>query len=241
MNNERITPIEMEEPIIVTHQLSRSYPSRDITVEALKGVNLRFQKGRMIAIKGASGSGKTTLLNLIGGLDRPSSGSIVVDGIDVARLRGREEVRFRLLKMGFVFQAYYLIPNLTALENIRLPMELSGVKAAERERRARDLLHRAGLDDSRGARRPGRLSGGEQQKVAIARALANHPSIILADEPTGNLDSRTGSLIVDLLHSLAAEGRVVIVATHSAEVAAKADQVLEMVDGCLMNQKGGAE
>jgi len=239
MNKEKVTQMNIEEPIVVANNLSRYYQSKDVTVEALNGVNLSFQKGRMIAIKGASGSGKTTLLNLIGAFDRPSSGSIVVDGIDVARIHGRDEVKYRLQKVGFVFQSYYLIPNLTALENIMLPMEFSGVNAAQREIRAWELLQRVGLDKTRGRRKPGRLSGGEQQRVAIARALANNPSIIIADEPTGNLDSRTGSLIVDLLYSLTGEGRTVIVATHSAEVAAKADKVLEMVDGHLMNQGEG--
>ena len=239
MNNEKITQMDIDEPIVIAHHLSRSYQSKDVTVEALDGVNLRLQKGRMIAIMGASGSGKTTLLNLIGALDRPSSGSIVVDGIDVTKIHGRDEVKYRLTKVGFVFQSYYLIPNLTALENIMLPMELSGVQAAQRETRARELLQRVGLDQTRGGRKPGRLSGGEQQRVAIARALANNPAIIMADEPTGNLDSRTGSLIVDLLYSLTVEGRTVIVATHSAEVAAKADRVLEMEDGHLINQGEG--
>lgn len=239
MNEEKVRQMNIEEPIAVAHNLSRYYQSKDTTVEALNEVTFRFQKGRMIAIMGVSGSGKTTLLNLIGALDRPSSGSIVVDGIDVGKVHGRDEVKYRLQKVGFVFQSYYLIPNLTALENIMLPMEVSGVNAPQREIRARELLQRVGLDKTLGRRKPGRLSGGEQQRVAIARALANNPSIIIADEPTGNLDSRTGSLIVDLLYSLTAEGRTMIVATHSAEVAAKADKVLEMVDGHLMNQGEG--
>jgi ABC-type lipoprotein export system ATPase subunit len=176
------------------------------------------------------------LLNLIGALDRPSSGSIVVDGIDVAGICGRDEVKYRLQKVGFVFQSYYLIPNLTALENIMLPMELSGVNAVKRESRAWELLQKVGLDQIRAAHKPSRLSGGEQQRVAIARALANDPAIIIADEPTGNLDSRTGSLIVDLLHHLTTEGKTLIVATHSADVASKADRVLEMADGYLLNQ-----
>ncbi len=229
----------MEESIVVAQDLSRTYQARGVRVEALTGVNFRFEKGRMITIKGASGSGKTTLLNLIGAIDQPSSGSILVDGIDVTKIHGRDEVRYRLQKVGFVFQSYYLIPNLTALENIMLPMELSGVHAAQREIRARQLLQRVGLDQTQGGRKPGRLSGGEQQRVAIARALANNPAIIVADEPTGNLDSKTGSLIIDLLYSLTGEGRTVIVATHSAEVAAKADKVLEMVDGRLMYQGDG--
>ena len=224
-----------EAPIIEAHDLSRTFQTRDVPVKALNGISLSFQKSHMIAIKGASGSGKTTLLNLIGALDRSSSGSLLVDGIDIARIHGKDEVNYRLQKVGFVFQSYYLIPNLTALENIMLPMELSGINAAQRGIRARELLQRVGLDSTRGARRPSRLSGGEQQRVAIARALANSPAIILADEPTGNLDSGTGSLIVDLLYSLTSEARTVIVATHSAEVAAKADRVLEMVDGHLRN------
>jgi len=224
-----------EEPIVVAHDLSRYYQTREVLVEALNGVNLRFQKGRMIAIRGASGSGKTTLLNLIGALDRPSSGSLVVDDIDVARIHGRDEVNYRLHKVGFVFQSYYLIPHLTALENIILPMELCGVNTEKRKIRACELLQRVGLEKTHGSRKPSHLSGGEQQRVAIARALANNPSIIIADEPTGNLDTRTGTLIIDLLYSLTEEGRTVIVATHSAEVAAKADMVLEMVDGHLLN------
>jgi ABC-type lipoprotein export system ATPase subunit len=241
MNKEKVTQMDLEEPVVVAHHLSRTYQSKDVSVEALNGINLRFQKGRMIAIKGASGSGKTTLLNLIGAIDRPSSGTIMVDGIDVTKIHGKDEVNYRLHKVGFVFQSYYLIPNLTALENIILPMELSGVYAAQREIRARQLLQRVGLDQTHGGRKPGRLSGGEQQRVAIARALANNPAIIVADEPTGNLDSRTGSLIVDLLYSLTGEERTVIVATHSAEVAAKADNVVEMVDGHLVDQGEGDE
>lgn len=241
MNKEEISPMVIEEPIVVAHHLSRTYQARDTTVEVLYEVNLSFYKGHMIAIKGVSGSGKTTLLNLIGALDKPSSGTIVVDDIDLASIHGKDEVKYRLQKVGFVFQSFYLIPNLTALENIMLPMELSRVNAVDRKIRAQGLLQRVGLDRTRGERKPSRLSGGEQQRVAIARALANNPSIIVADEPTGNLDSRTGSLIVDLLHSLAEEGRTVIVATHSAEVAAKADRVLEMVNGHLVNQGEGDE
>jgi ABC-type lipoprotein export system ATPase subunit len=135
--------------------------------------------------------------------------------------------------VGFVFQAYYLIPNLTALENVMLPMELSGIKAKDREIRARELLERVGIDQTRQARRPARLSGGEQQRVAIARALANDPPIILADEPTGNLDSKTGRHIIELLYSLTREGKTVVIATHSTEVGAKADMMLEMIDGSI--------
>jgi ABC-type lipoprotein export system ATPase subunit len=225
--------VNSEEPIVVMQKLAKYYQSGDTMVKALDGVSLRFPKGQMIAIRGSSGSGKTTLLNLIGAFDKPTSGSIVVDGIDVSHIHGGSEVSYRLKKVGFVFQAYYLIPNLTALENVMLPMELSGIKAKDREIRARELLERVGIDQTRQARRPARLSGGEQQRVAIARALANDPPIILADEPTGNLDSKTGRHIIELLYSLTREGKTVVIATHSTEVGAKADMMLEMIDGSI--------
>jgi len=217
--------------IVTVDKLSKLFKSGGTTVPAVDDVSFSLPRGRMIAIKGASGSGKSTLLNLIGALDKPTSGSIIVDGIDVSRIHGRGEVKYRLSKLGFVFQSYYLIPNMTALENVMLPMELMGTKRNEREVKARELLKRVGIDDSHQARRPTRLSGGEQQRVAIARALANDPSIILGDEPTGNLDSKTGKRIVEILYSLTKEGKTVIVATHSTEIATRADIVLEMTDG----------
>jgi putative ABC transport system ATP-binding protein len=217
--------------IVTVDKLSKLFKSGGTTVPAVDDVSFSLPRGRMIAIKGASGSGKSTLLNLMGALDKPTSGSIIVDGIDVSRIHGRGEVKYRLSKVGFVFQSYYLIPNMTALENVMLPMELNGTKRSEREVKARALLKRVGIDDSHQARRPTRLSGGEQQRVAIARALANDPSIILGDEPTGNLDSKTGKRIVEILYSLAKEGKTVIVATHSTEIATRADMVMEMEDG----------
>jgi len=217
--------------IVTVDKLSKLFKSGGTTVPAVDDVSFSLPRGRMIAIKGASGSGKSTLLNLIGALDKPTSGSIIVDGIDVSRIHGRGEVKYRLSKLGFVFQSYHLIPNMTALENVMLPMELMGTKRNEREVKARELLKRVGIDDSHQARRPTRLSGGEQQRVAIARALANDPSIILGDEPTGNLDSKTGKRIVEILYSLTKEGKTVIVATHSTEIATRADIVLEMTDG----------
>ena len=217
--------------IVTVDKLSKLFKSGGTTVPAVDNVSFNLPRGRMIAIKGASGSGKSTLLNLIGALDKATSGSIIVDGIDVSQIHGRGEVKYRLSKVGFVFQSYYLIPNMTALENVMLPMELMGTKGNEREVKARELLKRVGIDDSHQARRPTRLSGGEQQRVAIARALANGPSIILGDEPTGNLDSKTGKRIVEILYSLAKEGKTVIVATHSTEIATRADMVLEMTDG----------
>jgi len=209
------------------------------TVAAVNGVSFELPGEKMIAIKGPSGCGKSTLLNLIGALDKPTAGSIVVDGIKVSELDGVSEAEYRLKKVGFVFQYYYLIPGLTALENVMLPMDLRGMKRKKQEIGARQLLERVGIDASRQARRPTRLSGGEQQRVAIARALANGPAIILADEPTGNLDSKTSTRIVELLHSLTQEGRTVIVATHDADIAARAEMVLEMKDGKLIGQSRG--
>jgi putative ABC transport system ATP-binding protein len=225
--------------IVVDGLVKQFMTSEFTTVAAVNGVSFELPKEKMIAIKGPSGCGKTTLLNLIGALDKPTAGSIVVDGIKVSELDGVSEAEYRLRKVGFVFQYYYLIPNLTALENVMLPMDLRGMKRKLQEAGARQLLERVGIDESHQARRPTRLSGGEQQRVAIARALANGPAIVLADEPTGNLDSKTSARIIELLHSVTHEGRTVIVATHDADVAARADMVLEMKDGKLIGQSYG--
>jgi len=219
--------------IVVVEGLVKQFTSGGITVPAVDGVSFRLPRGKVVAIKGASGCGKTTLLSLLGALDRPTAGSIVVDGVKVAEMRGGEEVKYRLRKVGFVFQSFYLIPNMTALENVMLPMSLAGMKRSEQEAAARRLLERVGIDANKQARRPSRLSGGEQQRVAIARALANEPPIILADEPTGNLDSKTGERIVKLLYGITDEGRTVVVATHDSAIAARADITLEMKDGKL--------
>ena len=219
------------EAIVTVEDVVKHFKSGGTLVRAVDGISAKFPKGKLIAIKGASGSGKTTLLNMIGALDKPSAGGIMVDGVRVSEIHGGEEVKYRREKVGFVFQSYSLIPNLTALENVMLPMELRGVEPNGRKDRARLLLQRVRIDDGQQARRPTKLSGGEQQRVAIARALANDPPIILADEPTGNLDSKTGKRIVELLYSLTQEGKTVIVATHSADIAARADMVLEMTDG----------
>jgi ABC-type lipoprotein export system ATPase subunit len=225
--------------IVVDGLVKQFVTSEFTTVTPVNGVSFELPGEKMIAIKGPSGCGKTTLLNLIGALDKPTAGSIVVDGIKVSELYGVGEAQYRLKKVGFVFQYYYLIAGLTALENVMLPMDLRGMKRKKQEIGARQLLERVGIDASRQARRPTRLSGGEQQRVAIARALANGPAIILADEPTGNLDSKTSTRIVELLHSLTQEGRTVIVATHDADIAARADMVLEMKDGKLISQSCG--
>jgi putative ABC transport system ATP-binding protein len=226
------------EMVVEVDGLVKQFITSEFTaVGAVNGVSFKLPKEKMIAIKGPSGCGKTTLLNLIGALDKPTTGSIFVDGIKVSELYGVNEAEYRLRKVGFVFQYYYLIPSLTALENVMLPMDLRGMKRKGQEAGARQLLERVGIDASHQARRPTRLSGGEQQRVAIARALANGPAVILADEPTGNLDSKTSTRIVELLYSLTAkEGRTIIVATHDADIAGRADMVLEMKDGKLIGQ-----
>jgi putative ABC transport system ATP-binding protein len=188
--------------------------------------------GEFVAIVGRSGSGKTTLMSLLGALEQPTSGMIFVDGQDITRLRPGELVHYRGRKIGFVFQSYNLVPNLTATENVMLPMEFAGVAKAERRTRAGQLLEQVELTGAKQQRRPGRLSGGEQQRVAIARALANKPSMILADEPAGNLDSQTSATIIGLLRGLSrSEGTTVIVVTHDATIADQADRVLHLEDG----------
>jgi len=203
-------------------------------VKAVDGVGFRLPRGKVVALRGPSGCGKSTLLNLIGALDRPHSGQLTVDGVDVSRLSGGGEVAYRRRKVGFVFQQFNLVPQLSAIENVTLPMEFVGGSNGASKSRARELLRRVGLAQDRHERRPAKLSGGEQQRVAIARALANEPPIILADEPTANLDSKTGRLIVELLRSLRKEYRTVIIATHDADIAAEADIILEMRDGRLV-------
>jgi putative ABC transport system ATP-binding protein len=204
------------------------------------GVSFRLPRGKIVALRGPSGCGKSTLLNLIGALDRPDSGRLNVDGVDVSRLSGGGEVEYRRRKVGFVFQQFNLVPELSAIENVTLPMEFVGTGTnGASQVRARELLGRVGLAQDLHKRRPAKLSGGEQQRVAIARALANDPPIVLADEPTANLDSETGRLIVELLRTLRTENRTVIIATHDDAIAAKADLILEMRDGRLVGDPDG--
>jgi putative ABC transport system ATP-binding protein len=212
--------------------VTKSFRSGDGTVTAVNGVTMTVAGGEFVAIVGRSGSGKTTLMSLLGALEQPTSGVIEVDGQDITRLSPGELVRYRGRKIGFVFQSYNLVPNLTATENVMLPMEFTGVGRDERRERARLLLDQVELTGARQERKPGRLSGGEQQRVAIARALANEPSIILADEPAGNLDTQTSATIVALLRRLSrSEGTTVILVTHDDSIAAQADRVLRLEDG----------
>jgi putative ABC transport system ATP-binding protein len=214
--------------------LSKSFKSGDSVVKAVDNVSLDVSDGHFVSIIGRSGSGKSTLLSLLGALDKPTSGSIEVDNQDVAKLRNHALTSYRCKKIGFVFQSYNLVPNLTAAENVMLPMEFAGVAKGERKQRAQKLLDQVGITDDKQLRKPGRLSGGEQQRVAIARALANKPNLILADEPTGNLDSQNGKMIFDLLHNLAkSEKTTIVVATHDLTIAGKTDKTFKLEDGKL--------
>ncbi|HUR63702.1 MAG TPA: ABC transporter ATP-binding protein [Candidatus Thermoplasmatota archaeon] len=206
-------------------------------VVAVADVSLSLPPAAFVAIVGKSGSGKSTLMALLGALDRPTAGSIVVEGHDIAQLSDRDLTSYRANHVGFVFQAYNLIPNLTALQNVMLPLEFRGAKRAFRRQQAELLLGMVGLDAGKHHKRPATLSGGEQQRVAIARALANKPRIVLADEPTGNLDSETGALIIDLLRRLSRSERMTVVAvTHDAAIKERCDQWFELRDGRIVGQ-----
>ena len=214
--------------------VSKSFNSGGGKVSAVNGVSFSVPDGQFASIIGKSGSGKSTLLALLGALDKPTSGSIEVGEQDITKLNDRALISYRCKQIGFVFQSYNLVPNLTALENVMLPMEFAHLAKTDRKKRAVKLLEEVGLDETKHSRKPGRLSGGEQQRVAIARALANHPKLILADEPTGNLDSQTGKLIFDLLHKLAKSEKTTIIAvTHDLSIAGKTDVTFKLSDGKL--------
>lgn len=218
--------------------LKKTFRSGDNTVKAVDEVSLSVASGKFVSIIGKSGSGKSTLLSLLGALDKPTGGSIKVDEQDITKLHDRKLITYRCSKIGFVFQQYNLVPNLTAKENVMLPMEFAGISKKQRLQRAKELLNQVGIENDKQERKPGRLSGGEQQRVAIARALANKPSLILADEPTGNLDSQTGKMIFDLLHELArTENTTIVVVTHDLAIAGKTDETFRLADGKLVNRK----
>lgn len=223
--------------MITVEKLSKEFKSAGTSVKAVNDVTFTVNDGEFASIIGRSGSGKSTLLSLLGGLDSPTSGSIFVGEKDVAKMHDHALIDYRCRKIGFVFQSYNLIPNLSALDNVMLPMEFAGVRKTERKARAEKLLAQVGLEADQMKRKPARLSGGQQQRVSIARALANKPSLILADEPTGNLDSQTGEMIFDLLHSLAkSENTTIIAVTHDLEIAGKTDRTFNLQDG-KMTQK----
>ena len=224
----------MTEPLLSARALTKSYTMGRRVLEVLRGVDLEVPRGEFLALRGASGAGKSTLLHLIGGLDSPNSGEIHFAGQNIATFSERELADFRNRRIGFIFQAYHLLPELDALENVCLPARVARATAARVEARGRELLARVGLKD-RLEHKPFELSGGEQQRVAIARALVNEPDLLLADEPTGNLDSRTGGEIIELLKGLHTEKQsTLIIATHDPKVAAHAHRVFELADGCIV-------
>jgi ABC-type lipoprotein export system ATPase subunit len=224
------------QPFLSATALRKTYSLGRNTIEVLHGVDFAVQRGEFVALLGSSGAGKSTLLHLLGGLDRPNGGEIRFDGTRLAGLGSAELARLRNRKVGFVFQAYHLLPELDALENVCLPARLQRVSPAAAEKKGRDLLARVGLA-ARLDHKPYELSGGEQQRVAIARALINDPELILADEPTGNLDSQTGEGIIDLLCALRNDLRAtLLIATHDARVAQRAPRVVRLVDGKVAEQ-----
>jgi len=215
-------------------KLSKQFASGGGQVKAVEDITFTVPQGKFASIIGKSGSGKSTLLSLLGALDRPSEGQIEVAGKDITKMHDHALIAYRCKEIGFIFQSYNLIPNLSALENVMLPMEFGGKRSAERRIRAASLLNQVGITDDMQNRKPGRLSGGEQQRVAIARALANKPHLILADEPTGNLDSQTGKMIFELLHSLTrSEDTTIIAVTHDLSIAGKTDMTFTLQDGKL--------
>ena len=221
----------MSEVLLSARNVSKAYAMGKRSLEVLRGVSLDVARGEFLALRGASGAGKSTLLHLFGGLDSPNAGEIWFAGKNLAQATEAELARLRNTKVGFIFQAYHLLPELDALENVCVPARLARIPAAVAEKRGRDLLTRVGLS-ARMDHKPYELSGGEQQRVAIARALMNEPELILADEPTGNLDSHTGTEIVDLLVNLRADkNTTLIIATHDASVAARAPKVIQLVAG----------
>jgi putative ABC transport system ATP-binding protein len=224
----------LETPAIVeVADLEKTYRLGKVTVHALRGVNLTLYQAEFVVVTGPSGSGKTTLLNIIGTLDKPSSGKVTIDGEDIADMKDGQLTKLRRHKIGFVFQFHNLIPVLTALENVELPLLTAGMKPSVAKERASLMLERVGLKE-RLAHLPDELSGGEQQRVAIARALANHPKIILADEPTGDLDTKTGTEVVQIMYEAAKkENASVLVVTHDPVVADRAEKLFEMRDGII--------
>ena len=215
--------------------LTKTFSTHGGEVHALHDVSFSVKTGEFASIIGKSGSGKSTLLSMLGALDVPTSGQIKVDDVDIAKLSAHNQTAYRSKKIGFVFQHYNLIPNLSALENVMLALEFGGVPSKERKDRAAELLTEVGLEPDQQKRKPSRLSGGQQQRVSIARALANHPAVILADEPTGNLDSETGKKIFDLLHNLSrSENTTIIAVTHDLDIAGKTDRTFKLQDGKIV-------
>lgn len=223
----------MSDFVVQVENVTKEYALGRTSVKALRGVSLEIARGEFLCIAGPSGSGKTTLLNLIGCLDKPTSGRIILEGQDVSKLSAKELAWVRRQRLGFVFQTFNLVPVLTAYENVELPLLLLGVKAAERRRRVHELLEVLGIGDL-ASHRPDEMSGGQQQRVSIARALVTEPALVLADEPTANLDSETGKAIIELMHDLNTKrGTTFVFSTHDPKVMERASRLVQIRDGLL--------
>ena len=226
----------MSDALLSARDLRREYHMGEELVRAVRGVSLDVAAGDYVAIVGPSGCGKSTLLNLLGGIDRPDNGTVTIGGERIDEMRDKDATRFRLMNIGFVFQRFYLMPALTALENVELPMAEAKLPSGERQLRASDLLAYVGLAERHG-HRPSQLSGGEQQRVAIARAMANRPRFLLADEPTGELDAKTGAEMIELLARVNADGTTILVVTHDENLALAAKRVVHMRDGVIVDDR----
>jgi putative ABC transport system ATP-binding protein len=234
MTEERVTEKATSDAVIEAKELTRRYGEGDTAVDALRGCSIDVRRGELTAVMGPSGSGKSTLMHILAGLDRPTSGSVAIDGTDITKLGDNDLTKLRREHIGFIFQFFNLLPMLTAEENIVLPLELAGRKV-EKEW-IDEVIGKLGLDDRR-KHRPSELSGGQQQRVAIARALVSKPTVIFADEPTGNLDSTTSAEILELLRqSVSDYGQTTVMVTHDASAAAIADRVLFLADGCIVKE-----
>jgi putative ABC transport system ATP-binding protein len=226
-----------DNPVIELRGVRKTYDMEAVKVEVLKGVDFSIRKGEFVAIVGASGSGKSTLLHIVGLLDRPTRGKVLVEGRDAGALGGNELAGLRGRKIGFVFQFFNLYTTLNARQNVELPLMIQGVEAGERQRRAREMLRVVGLSDKE-ENMPSQLSGGQRQRVSIARALVTDPEILLADEPTGNLDSKTGQEIVDMFVRINREsGKTVVIITHDEHIASHADRIIVIKDGAVISDR----
>jgi putative ABC transport system ATP-binding protein len=226
----------IDQPVLDVRSVTKVYGVGDTAVHALRGISLTVQRGDYVAIMGASGSGKSTLMNILGCLDIPTSGQYLLDGVDVSRLGDRQLALIRNRRIGFVFQSFNLIPRTSALSNVELPLAYAGVRPAARRARARAALELVGLSD-RAGHEPNQLSGGQQQRVAVARALVTAPALVLADEPTGNLDSQSTADVLAVLDRLNQTGRTIILITHENDVAAHARRVIRLVDGRVVSDQ----
>lgn len=230
----------MSQPVISMHQIiKRYYIGQPNELQILNGIDLEVSQNEFVSIVGESGSGKSTLMNIIGALDRPTMGVYLLDGENIGQLSDTQLSHIRNQKIGFIFQSFFLIPRTSALKNVELPMMYAGIPKKQRRERAMELLELVGMAD-RASHRPNELSGGQNQRVAIARALSNNPSLLLADEPTGALDSKTGHAVMDIFHKLHEEqGKTLVLITHSPELAKETQRIITIQDGSIISQTGG--